>query len=226
MEDPTTNSSVYMSEREVQNVISSFRIGLSMYTSDIEKLQAANENLHIELQGELTKSNALQEELKTLQLSAQEKTSVIDSCQDKISLIESALSELSRTPKMTTLEIKKRIEGSIEAGDREAQRETFNYLVESIKKLEAENGKMKKKTDELQSDLDRMNSEESVCKVCLHCKREFIPKQNKEGDCVYHSGKLKYYSCKGCGDDPYYNCCNKCSRCSEGCRKGKHILIV
>lgn len=225
MEDPPTNSTVYMSEREVQNIITSFRSGLTMYTADIEKLQAANENLHSELQGEITKSTALQDELKSLQLSAQEKTTIIDSYQDKINLIETALAELSSNPIRTTIEIKKRIENAISAGNKDLLKENFSYLIENIRKLEAENEGLKKNTEELQDDLDRIQSGEITSKLCFYCKREFIPRQNKDGDCVYHSGKLKYYSCKGCGEDAYYNCCNKCSKCSEGCRRGKHIPI-
>lgn len=38
-----------------------------------------------------------------------------------------------------------------------------------------------------------------------------------QGTCIYHIGKLKFYSCKSCGCDEYYNCCGKCSKCSKGC---------
>ena len=224
MEETATNTSVYMSEREVQNIIDSFRTGLSMYTNEIEKLQSSNENLHCELQGELTKGNGLQEELKSLQLSAQEKTTVLESYQDKINLIEAGLLKLNSF-ESNLEELKENVTLAVESKEKERIKQSFDLVIEKIRKLEAENERMRRTNEELQIDLDRMNSGEKVCTMCLHCKREFIPKQNKEGDCIYHSGKLKYYSCKGCGDDAYYNCCNKCSKCSEGCRRGKHVPI-
>ena len=53
---------IYMSENEVQNIISSFRSALLMYTTEVEKLKQKNEALHTDLQGELIKSTSLQEE--------------------------------------------------------------------------------------------------------------------------------------------------------------------
>jgi chromosome segregation ATPase len=224
MEETATNTSVYMSEREVQNIIDSFRTGLSIYTNEIEKFQNSNENLHGELQGELAKGNGLQEELKSLQLLSQEKTTILESYQEKITLIEAGLSKLVSFHSDSG-DLKSRLTHALQAKDKEQIKKNFDHLLEKIKTLESENERMRRTNEELQMDLDRLNSGEKACTMCLHCKREFIPKQNKEGDCVYHSGKLKYYSCKGCGDDAYYNCCNKCSKCSEGCRRGKHVPI-
>lgn len=220
----------YMSEREVQTIISSFRSALTMYTNEVEKLQMKNEALHSDLQGEITKASGLQEELKNLQLVSQEKNTTLDAYQDKINLIEAGLSKISTTHATKSQEFNERFKKSFESETHtekttEDFMKTFYELVETIKYYEQQNILLRKSTEDLQDDLEKMNSGERICKMCLHCKREFIPKQNKEGDCVYHSGKLKYYSCKGCGDDAYYNCCNKCMKCSEGCRRGKHIPL-
>lgn len=58
---------------------------------------------------------------------------------------------------------------------------------------------------------------------CRNCRKLFIPKNNSSSACVYHPGKLHYYSCFGCGDDAYFTCCNRCSVCSPGCRTGSHF---
>jgi chromosome segregation ATPase len=221
---------VYMSETEVQSIISSFRSALVMYTTEIEKLQIKNEALQSDLHGETIKSTGLQEELKSLQLISQQKSSILDSYQEKINLIDAGLAKIStKNPTKSQIfdEKLQKLSESDQSDEKNKKEllETFNNLIESIKQLESKNLILKKNTEELQDDLERMNSDERVSKMCMHCKREFIPKQNKEGDCIYHSGKLKYYSCKGCGDDAYFNCCNRCLKCSEGCRRGKHIPL-
>ena len=230
MEETTSNSVVYMSESEVQNIISSFRSALTMYTNEIEKLQVKNEALQTDLQGELTKSNGLQEELRNLQLKSQEKSTIIEGYQEKISLIEAGLNKISATGAKKSEyfldELKELNDSNLESeGNKEKLLQIFYSVVDTIKEYENSNSTLKLTTEDLHQDLERMNIGERICKMCMHCKREFIPKQNKEGDCTYHSGKLKYYSCKGCGDDSYFNCCNKCLKCSEGCRRGKHIPL-
>lgn len=62
-------------------------------------------------------------------------------------------------------------------------------------------------------------------KFCLHCHKNYSNKDKDKEDemCIYHSGELKYYSCKGCGRDEYYTCCMKCKNCSVGCKKSKHV---
>ena len=219
------SSSVYMSESEVQNIISTFRSALTMYTNEIEKLQVKNEALNSDLQGEITKSSGLQEELKSLQLQSQEKVTILEGYQDKINLIDASFSRINEQGKSKSQEFSEFFKTSLSSteANKEGLISKLSSLIETIRHLEVQNSSLRKSNEELQEDLDRMNTGERICKMCMHCKRDFIPKQNKEGDCIYHSGKLKYYSCKGCGDDAYFNCCNKCMKCSEGCRRGKHI---
>jgi chromosome segregation ATPase len=226
MEDSQTNPSVYMSESDVQTIIASFRSALVMYTTEIEKLQMKSEALHSDLQGEITKSSGLQEELKSLQLLSQEKVTVIDSYQEKINLIEAALAKISSTSTRKSQSFSDRLNKLIENNSpKEELLSLFEDIAGNIKEAEETNISLRRSTEDLQDDLEKMNSGEKISKMCMRCKREFIPKQNKEGDCIYHSGKLKYYSCKGCGEDAYFHCCNKCLKCSEGCRRGKHIAL-
>ena len=221
---------IYMSENEVQNIISSFRSALLMYTTEVEKLKQKNEALHTDLQGELIKSTSLQEELKGLQLLFQKKSTVLDSYQEKIGLVEAGLSKISSIGTTSSQEFQTEIQKFNETNLLEEQKkldfvEILKKMIQKVKEIEIHNQALRKNTEELQEDLERMNSGERISIMCMHCKRDYIPKQNREGDCVYHSGKLKYYSCKGCGDDAYYNCCNKCLKCSEGCRRGKHVPL-
>lgn len=72
-------------------------------------------------------------------------------------------------------------------------------------------------------ELDEVNLKK---RFCIHCQVYFIPKFNDEKSCFYHPGKLQYYSCRGCGDDEYYTCCSRCTKCSKGCKYSKHVSEI
>jgi hypothetical protein len=59
-------------------------------------------------------------------------------------------------------------------------------------------------------------------KSCSACKKRYTPLNADPRACQYHPGQLTYYYCKGCGADEYYSCCNRCLKCTPGCRSGKH----
>lgn len=62
----------------------------------------------------------------------------------------------------------------------------------------------------------------NALETCVMCKEEYIRSRNHNSICAYHPGKLKYFSCRGCGADAYYDCCIKCKACSKGCKVSHH----
>ncbi|CAD8072768.1 unnamed protein product [Paramecium primaurelia] len=56
---------------------------------------------------------------------------------------------------------------------------------------------------------------------CIRCSKRLQEGQNEQ-TCIYHSGKLKYYSCRTCGADEYFTCCHQCRDCNSGCKVGLH----
>ncbi|CAD8149753.1 unnamed protein product [Paramecium octaurelia] len=56
---------------------------------------------------------------------------------------------------------------------------------------------------------------------CIRCNKRLQEGQNEQ-TCIYHSGKLKYYSCRTCGADEYFTCCHQCRDCNSGCKIGLH----
>ena len=92
-----------------------------------------------------------------------------------------------------------------------------------IKQLKEENQKLKEQKKEIIAKYLIIDKEKNKEKECIHCHEKFIPKFNNHKSCLYHPGKIKYYSCNGCGGDEYYTCCKKCSKCSPGCTLDKHI---
>ena len=127
---------IYMSENEVQNIISSFRSALLMYTTEVEKLKQKNEALHTDLQGELIKSTSLQEELKGLQLLFQKKSTVLDSYQEKIGLVEAGLSKISSIGTTSSQEFQTEIQKFNETNLLEEQKKLD--FVEILKKNDSE----------------------------------------------------------------------------------------
>ncbi|CAD8109306.1 unnamed protein product [Paramecium primaurelia] len=56
---------------------------------------------------------------------------------------------------------------------------------------------------------------------CVRCNITLKEGFNEE-TCIFHPGKLKYFSCRTCGGDEYFTCCNQCRDCNPGCKKGLH----
>ena len=92
-----------------------------------------------------------------------------------------------------------------------------------IKQIKEENQKLKEQKKEIILKYSLIEKEKNKEKECIHCHEKFISKFNNHKSCLYHPGKIKYYSCNGCGGDEYYTCCKKCSKCSPGCTLDKHI---
>jgi hypothetical protein len=97
-----------------------------------------------------------------------------------------------------------------------AKDKAYEELIEENRRLEKVNTNLKDKLQIHENEINKV-------KVCVHCNKNFISKDNDEKSCCYHPGKLKYYSCRGCGGDEYYTCCKKCSKCSTGCKWSKHL---
>jgi hypothetical protein len=128
-------------------------------------------------------------------------------------------------------------EHKIRSNDKQEIHKNFNIVkeevVESLNLMSNEiNSYINKNTNLLEINknlrakykaLDEINYKK---RFCIHCQIHFIPKFNDDKSCLYHPGKLQYYSCRGCGDDEYYTCCNRCMKCSKGCKYSKHVSEI
>lgn len=86
---------------------------------------------------------------------------------------------------------------------------------DKLEQIETENTKLRANLDD---------DEASKEKICQRCHKLVKPKDNSETACIYHPGKMKFFSCKGCGSDEYNVCCMLCNVCSKGCRNDKHVF--
>lgn len=102
----------------------------------------------------------------------------------------------------------------------------FSEVNKEIADLLIQNEELNNKNKELKDKFLEIDEVTYKNKMCIHCNSNFIPKFNEEKSCLYHPGKIKYFSCRGCGDDEYYTCCSKCNKCSFGCKYSKHVAEV
>ena len=119
------------------------------------------------MQGELIKSTSLQEELKGLQLLFQKKSTVLDSYQEKIGLVEAGLSKISSIGTTSSQEFQTEIQKFNETNLLEEQKkldfvEILKKMIQKVKEIEIHNQALRKNTEELQEDLERMNSGERI----------------------------------------------------------------
>jgi len=101
----------------------------------------------------------------------------------------------------------------------------YDNLKKNYKSVSTESELLKQENELLSETLLEYNSEKRNLKICLNCKEQFSPLLNNENSCFYHPGKLKYYSCRGCGADDYFSCCLRCATCQKGCKNTKHVSI-
>eukprot|EP00347_Sterkiella_histriomuscorum_P020117 403339040 len=97
-------------------------------------------------------------------------------------------------------------------------------LFDKIQQLEAQKVLLIDQNQELKQKIQEDYEHSKVSQTkCQKCRQQFIPLHNTEESCSFHPGKMKFYSCRGCGANQYFSCCNKCALCCQGCKKQKHI---
>ena len=59
--------------------------------------------------------------------------------------------------------------------------------------------------------------------TCKNCCQKFTMMHNQEKLCVFHPGRIKFFSCNKCDNDEYFTCCHECGDCSKGCKQSYHV---
>lgn len=102
----------------------------------------------------------------------------------------------------------------------------FFDINQEIMELLEESNKLTKENQILKSKFEEKNKALLVTLKCNRCNLNYLVKNNTDTSCIYHPGKINYFSCKGCGQDEYYTCCTRCSKCSNGCKYSKHVTEI
>eukprot|EP00347_Sterkiella_histriomuscorum_P017966 403347296 len=218
-----------LSEEEVRQILEIYNKNMDESTRENNDLKDQITQLISHLREEEQRVYAVQQEiqeLKNQQVSSQAE-------QEKINLQVSLLKFFKETKEQNPFDEQKEVEtfkktlhddfnlnddiGIDALEDLDDQIKYMKRLEYQVNLLELENQHLTKTDQELSQFKNQI-------KWCVNCRKDFKVSDNGEHACTYHFGKMKYYSCKGCGSAEYYSCCWRCPKCDpNGCRSGKHI---
>ncbi|KRX07783.1 hypothetical protein PPERSA_07533 [Pseudocohnilembus persalinus] len=191
------------------------------YESELTKLTELNISLE-KLKKRLTVENSHneqiyqrlteeQEELELLLQMLSEEVSLKEEIQEETQ-IKALINKIKESNKQEDL--KKEAIDNLQNQLHQLQRsQKLKIIIEVLMKFNFDRMKV------INKNLDSKNQQV----YCIRCKDLFTPSQNSPNACFYHPGRLKFYSCRGCGANDYYTCCQKCTKCVKGCMNGSHV---
>lgn len=213
----------YISEAEVKDIIHNYNSNLAQFTYVIDDLTRKNHYLEQSLYNEAYKYNKLEQDYDHTLLNLQSTTTELQDARYKIHTLQTSLSAVnSKENQLILSKMFEELTVSPSSDLSTLQSQLIN-LKSSIFKLIQDNSSLRVENESLKVISDIKLKKDLLQLRCKHCRKLFLQSQNYAEACEHHSGKLKYYSCKGCGKDAYYNCCNRCTDCSRGCKLGRHI---
>lgn len=214
----------YMHEDEVRNMILNYNSALGEFARQVDELTMINQTLEAKFRSECSRNRALTEELQQAKLGL-ERTTVEVEQQTKLNQV---LTNALHAPPASSAwpQAKAQLTHLFESlSTKEELEQTLSHSETLFQSLEAQNSALRSELSQLLAELAARKEQDSHEVRCLKCHQHFIPLANSDQACHFHPGKLKYYSCKGCGDDQYFTCCNRCERCLPGCKLGRHVPL-
>jgi hypothetical protein len=208
----------YISEAEVKHMLFNYNRNLAQLSFQVDELTRRNQQLEKSLITESSKYSRLEEDYDSLVLNLQATNTRLQDAQFKIHTLETSLSAIHNreNPSIASKILEDLSSFPLPDSHLSSLKSSLTQLIQDNATFYAENKSLKSLSEEkLKKDLLQLR--------CKHCRKLFLQPSNHSEACEYHSGKLKFYSCKGCGCDAYYTCCNRCNECSRGCKLGRHI---
>ena len=205
-----TKKENYMTEVEFSNLLKGFNTHLRSSAKQVEDLGVVG----LGLKQKVKAQRKQRKNLEKLVFEEREK--------------QKGISELLEAKIQESKEIELKIQNRFSAGSRgniEFWTEDFRQLWELfgyLRELEEREVFLGTQFKILDLQVKKKIKESCLECICINCKEPYFPANNLAGSCTYHPGKLKYFSCRGCGADPFYECCIKCKTCSKGCKKTFH----
>lgn len=230
-EESFVTSAEYLHEEEVRSIIQSFKDSLRHFSIQIDQLTLQNKKLEAQIVIAHTNCERVEEERDVIKLEYEKNITELEMYKKRLEILEISTQHADHLVKSFDLNSLKReiLTAEYENTGEELQDESISnskHSVDSeIKQLEAMNSRLISENKALKLHFVEAVKKELAETKCKNCKKFFILKQNSESSCISHPGRVKYYSCKGCGADPYYTCCNLCSNCSPGCRRSHHVSV-
>lgn len=214
---PEEDHENYITEDEAIEMIKGFNTHLKNLSIQMEELKKSNLNLSKKISKEVERNS-------TLRASVSESRKKLEGLDKEKELKSQQLAQLELKIESESTKIGpnnllnfKGVEELIEINDSGSEFLSYLEQLESCSIIfRAQKELLEKKLG------DKYLQNNSEIK-CVKCREKYIPAKNGNKACAYHPGKLRYFSCRGCGGDPYYDCCSKCKNCSKGCKVTHHI---
>ena len=217
---PEEDHENYLTEEEAVTMIKGFNFHLKNLSVQSDELRKQNSNLSSKLVKERERNESFRsaihktrEELTTLEGKTQERCGYLMQLEQKIN------NEESRVLPSALVDLEKE---SLRLESEDASFAYLNEILAYYSQLESYSIVLRTQEDLLKKKIeDKRNQLFSETK-CVNCRERYVPAKNNNKACVYHPGKLRYFSCRGCGADPYFECCVRCKDCSKGCKVSHH----
>ncbi|CAG9311681.1 unnamed protein product [Blepharisma stoltei] len=221
---PHDEETYYMTEAEAKELSVGFNQQLKQCSVQIEEFNNRNQSLKEKLLQTSKRNKKMQENTAQKEEELKHMENDLINRKQYLEQLEARLNQSSQD--ITNENWKEDIEQakiSIENSSYDRLRTNIFSLLNHLKDLEAQKLSLQTENEIINKKITETKEKEYRPLECKNCKSIFIPIQNHDMACSYHPGKLKYYSCRGCGEDAYMNCCLKCKKCSEGCKISHHV---
>lgn len=208
----------YVTEEEAIQMIKGFNFHLKNLSIQTEELKKSNLNLSQKLTKEVERNSVLRKSVSETRNKLESLDKEKEQKNQNLAQLELRINnEFSKVDQGSLLKLED-FQGLMESGNR-----TWGSgLVDYLEQLESCSIILKTQKELLDKKIsDKFLQMNSLVK-CVNCRERYIPVKNFNRECVYHTGKLRYFSCRGCGGDPYYDCCLKCKNCTKGCKVANH----
>ena len=218
---PEEDRENYVTEEEAVHMIKGFNTHLKNFSIQVEELGKQNLSLLNKFDKARDRNDNFRALISSAKSNFNELDDEIESKSNTLSNLEAKIdSEAFKIDKDINLsEITSKIVSNI---DQEETQMHLQTLLDYLANLETTSIILQTREELLNKRIiEKQESLNSEIR-CVNCRERYVPVNNCQTACVYHTGKLKYFSCRGCGRDAYYDCCMKCKECSRGCKVTHH----
>lgn len=215
-------SQAILTREEGTKMASEFNRCLTSFAVQVDELSKQNKILSEKFEKEACRNDSIRESISSMKAKIEKTSAEITQKSREFSELEhKIINEISdpvakhdnfkdiSSKDLAELDVNKIYEMCLKANLYFEKLEKASILLETREEL------LNKKVVE-------MNNKIHAELKCVNCGKSYVLTHNLEENCVFHPGSLRYFSCRGCGADAYYNCCTKCINCSPGCKVTTH----
>lgn len=198
------NDQNFITKEEGESMIRGFNKHLKKLSAQLDQLQLQNKAKFEKFEKESFHNSSLRNSIHFKKFDLDKATFSISQASEKLSTLESLL-----TTQSSPISLHKISEADFQLN--------FLEYTEYLSQLEKNSVILQTEKELLQMKIKESEESAYIDLKCLYCKKLYKAAENYKEACRYHKGGLRYFSCRGCGGDAYYQCCNKCTECSAGC---------